>query len=448
LTSVASVTFNVAQFGSERYNAKMFRALILIAVLWLVQVACAGEFFVSTNGSDVATGLSRSNAWATIQHAVDNITTGDIVTVTEGAYAGFRAHVTATADAPIIVRADVGASVVLNTEGAQNVHHCIVDIATKTGSTIAYWTIEGFEVANSSVHGIGIYGLEQVPIHHITVRSNVVHDSAYTGIFTGFTDDLLIENNRCYLNGEHGIYCSNSGDRPVVRANRCSTNTSSGIQFNGDLSIGGDGTISDVVVDSNVLYGNGSTGGAAINLDGVDGGDVINNLIVNQHATGIALFQGNGAIATRNVRVIHNTVLTAGGGRWAIDIADASGVSNTVLNNILYTDHTWRGSISAAFSAIQGLVCDYNIVMDRFSIDGGSTRITFDEWQALGYDRHSFIASPVGIFADAGADDYHLTESSPGVDDGQAAPPVSDDIESTPRVYGCSPDIGAYEWIP
>ncbi|MDP6526170.1 MAG: right-handed parallel beta-helix repeat-containing protein [Kiritimatiellia bacterium] len=440
------MTFLLVKLDGSRYHGRMSKGVVFVATLCLAQVVCATEFFVSTNGSDAATGLSKSNAWATIQHAVDNITTGDTVIVTQGTYAGFRVHVTATEADPIVVRADHGASVLLNTIGTQNVHNCIIDIATKTGSTVAYWTIEGFEVVNSPRHGIGIFGLSYAPIHHITIRSNVVHDSTYTGIFTGFSDDMLIEKNRSYLNGEHGIYCSNSGDRPVVRYNRCSTNISSGIQFNGDLSNGGDGIISDGLIDSNVLDANG--GGAGINLDGADGADVVNNLIFNEHATGIALFQINGAIATRNVRVLHNTILTADDGRWAIDIADATAVSNTVMNNILYTDHNWRGAISLADPAIPGFVSDYNIVMDRFSTDGGATRITFDEWQDFGYDRHSFIASPVGIFADAAGDDYHLTEFSPGTDDGQVGLAVTDDIEGTSRAYGCGPDVGAYEWSP
>ena len=34
-------------------------------------------------------------------------------------------------------------------------------------------------------------------------------------------------------------------------------------------------------------------------------------------------------------------------------------VSNTVLNNIAYTDHSWRGSILVARTNLPGFVCDY-----------------------------------------------------------------------------------------
>jgi len=51
---------------------------------------------------------------------------------------------------------------------------------------------------------------------HVTVRNGVFGNNATWGIFTDFSDDLLLENNECYASGtQHGIYVSNSGDRPV-----------------------------------------------------------------------------------------------------------------------------------------------------------------------------------------------------------------------------------------
>jgi hypothetical protein len=86
---------------------------------------------------------------------------------------------------------------------------------------------------------------------------------------------------------EHGIYVSNSGDRPVVRGNRLHDNAGAGVQLNADLSAGGDGIITDALIENNVIYGNGSAGGAAINLDGVQDSVVRNNLLYDNHATGI-----------------------------------------------------------------------------------------------------------------------------------------------------------------
>ncbi|MEZ6114513.1 MAG: right-handed parallel beta-helix repeat-containing protein [Pirellulaceae bacterium] len=63
---------------------------------------------------------------------------------------------------------------------------------------------------------------------------------------------------------------STSATRPtgaIVRNNVVWGNRDSGIQFNADGSLPGDGVHSDNVIEGNIIYGNGNTGGgAAINL--------------------------------------------------------------------------------------------------------------------------------------------------------------------------------------
>src|SRR4029453_17768498 len=86
------------------------------------------------------------------------------------------------------------------------------------------------------------------------------------GVLTGFSDDLLIEDNEMSRSvAEHGIYVSNSGDRPGIRRNHVWGNSGNGIHMNGDLSQGGDGVISGAVVEGNLIHGNGRTGGSGIN---------------------------------------------------------------------------------------------------------------------------------------------------------------------------------------
>ena len=55
----------------------------------------------------------------------------------------------------------------------------------------------------------------------------------------GVTARILIENNECSRSVEqHGIYFSNSADRPVIRGNRVWGNASAGIHMNGDVDTG------------------------------------------------------------------------------------------------------------------------------------------------------------------------------------------------------------------
>ena len=100
-------------------------------------------------------------------------------------------------------------------------------------------TIEGFRSDNRSVAGF-----RSAESDHITFRVNVARDNGRWGIFTGCVDDVVIEGN--LTSGsceEHGIYVSNSGDRPRIAGNVVFDNNANGIHMNGDASIECTGTV-------------------------------------------------------------------------------------------------------------------------------------------------------------------------------------------------------------
>jgi hypothetical protein len=218
--------------------------------------------------------------------------------------------------------------------------------------------------------------------------------------------------------------------------------------MNGDASMGGDGIISNALVEGNVIYENGLGGGSGINMDGVTGSVVRNNLLYDNHASGISLYQIDGGSGSSNNRVLNNTILMASDGRWAINIPNNSSQGNQLYKNITYNFHPWRGSISIAPGALEGFASDYNIVMDRFSADDGNTSITLSEWQALGYDTHSIISDPTQLFVHPDSGNYHLLPGTPAVDAGISLADVLDDLEGNPRPSGMDYDVGAYEYIP
>jgi parallel beta-helix repeat protein len=410
------------------------------------------EYYVATTGNNSNSGLSRTNAWATLQYAVDNVVTGDTVVVLAGTYSGFWVMWSASVTAPITVKADEGSTVVLNSLGTPNQRNCIVEFAHVLGDPISGWIVQGFEIAGSPRHGVGIFALEESPHHNITIRNNVVRDSTRTGIFTGFSDDLVIDGNECYGNGEHGIYCSNSGDRPRISRNRCYLNAASGIQLNADAGAGGDGIMSGALIDSNVVYSNSTDAGigAGINLDGVTDSTVANNLIYdNNDAQGIALFKGDGGVGSRGNLVIHNTIIhgdTAGPGNWALNISDDGCVSNRVLNNVILTDSPYNGSINVVDPQMLGFTSDHNVVVDRFSTNEGDTVMSLEQWQGFGLDTHSFIATPLSLFRSHAEKDFRLVEYAPAIDKGDSIAGPTLDAGGGSRLYGCAPDIGAYEW--
>src|SRR5690606_32820188 len=252
-----------------------------------------------------------------------------------------------------------------------------------------YIEIRGLRVVDQPRNGIRLVFADFCIVRHTYCDNNFER-----GIFTGFTDDILIEYNEC-LNSidEHGIYVSNSSDRSVIRYNTCHHNNRGGIQINADASQGGDGVSTDPEIYGNVLYENGVAGGAAINLDGVQGALIYNNVIFDNHATGIALFQQDGGGPSTDASILHNTIVQASDARWCILIVNGA-TGAQVYNNILINQHPWRGSIAVDPDAIPGFNSDYNIVVNSLSNQGDGVSLSLAQWQALGYDAHSLLAAP------------------------------------------------------
>jgi len=302
--------------------------------------------------------------------------------------------------------------------------------------------IEGFTVT-----GVPRAGIRSVVNHHVIIRGNTGDLNGRWGILTGFSDDILIENNvMSRSQAEHGIYVSNSGDRPVIRRNVVFGNRANGIHMNGDVSQGGDGIISGALVEANTIYDNGLGGGSGINCDGVQSSVFRNNLLYGNHASGISLYQIDAAQPARDNQVLNNTIVMATDARWAINIQNAS-TGNVLRNNILFNQQSFRGSVAISADSLSGFVSDTSAVMDRFSVDGGDTRIGLAAWRAAtGQDQSSLIATPAALFVSFAGNDYHLSATSPARDAGVTLAAVLDDLEGAPRPQGPASDIGAYEF--
>src|SRR5438309_3637692 len=218
------------------------------ASLSLCDVARANTFYVATSGNNANPG-SQGQPWLTLQHAVDSINPGDTILVESGTYAGCRIGHSGQQGALCTLKANSGASVLVNSPGPVNRHSSNIEVEL-FGDTVRYWVIDGIESANSPRYGVDVRITD-----FITVQNCYVHGSALTGIFLAFSDHPLIQNNESAFNGEHGIYDSNSGDYPTIRGNRSHHNHSAGIHMNGDRTqTPGDGIISFAVVERNTIY--------------------------------------------------------------------------------------------------------------------------------------------------------------------------------------------------
>lgn len=409
-------------------------ALFAGAVLLAARPAAAATYYVSPTGSDENRG-SEAAPFREIRRAVQSTSAGDTILVADGTYLGFDVDgKEGAALAPITIKAVGTGAVVLPTSDREDNRDTIFI------SSSAYVVVDGLRSYNANRAAARV---DQSS--HVTIRNCVFGTNARWGIFTDFSDDLLIEHNECFGSlSEHGIYISSSGDRPVVRGNSCHDNFGAGIQLNANVNNGGDGIITGALIENNVCFGNGAAGGGVLNLDGVQDSVVRNNLLFNNNqATGIVNYQDDGAAGPRGMVIIHNTVDQPATGRWCLSIADSTG-PNLVSNNILYTRHAFRGSLEyGSAEDVQNTDSDYNVI-SRVTPDFDDTVLTLQEWQALGGEQHSIDAAATALWVNADGADYHLSRTSPAVDRGVPVD-ASTDLEGHFRPQGLAADLGCLE---
>jgi parallel beta-helix repeat protein len=410
----------------------------LIHILWLNCLSLfimANTFYVSNNGKNTNSGNAGS-PWGTIQFAAEHVNQGDTVLVLAGEYDGFYMTASGTKSNPIVFQASEGTRIIkknpttydgINLEGAN------------------YVIIDGFEISNPE-KTITRAGIRSVTNEGVIIRNNTISGMGRWGIFTGFSENILIENNSCSNSqDEHGIYFSNSGDNPVIKNNSCFNNNSCGIHMNGDISMGGDGIISNALIEGNIIYNNGTAGGSGINCDGVQNSVIRNNLLYNNHASGISLYKIDGAEGAKNNLVINNTIVVAPDGRWALNINSGSS-GNTIFNNILFNNHSYRGAITIDEESRGNFTSNYNIVSDGFTLDDGDSKLTLAQWQAsTGQDNNSFLSTPNDIFENIQGDNYRPKPGCIAIDKGTSDHAPTYDIDKNSRPSGNGIDIGAYE---
>jgi len=402
-------------------------------------------YYVAPGGDDDGPG-SADEPWETLQHAADSVGPGDQVIVRDGEYTGFQLETTGEAANRIHFRAE-DASAVINADGP-----------TGDGirlQNVSYVTIEGFTIRNVSGRGIAHRGATpEEPVHGLIIRDNFVTTTGSEGMYLSEVADSLVENNTIVgagTGGEslsgHGIYLANAGsDGTTLRGNDISGSLTAGVHFNGDLSIGGDGIISGLLIENNILHDNGQNG---LNMDGVQDSVVHNNVIYGNTSNGIRAYAIDAAEGPRGLRIVNNTIHVPEDGYWAIRISEDLG-DNVVFNNILMNDYAYGGSIALDNTA--GFASANNAGVNRFTPDRSESILTLAEWQALGYDSGSFLAQPGDLFVDVAGADYRLKPGAAAINTGlpqfaaYAAP--TQDITGRTRPAGAAVDIGAYEFAP
>lgn len=417
--------------------------LSLTVALFAAGRAAATEWYVDGLGNDTTNSGLSGSPFREIRKALESALPGDTIHAGDGQYKGFDLFdFTGTEADPLIIVAETdNAEIMPTTDRSDNRDTVHID-------NCSYVTLDGFKSFNANRAAVRVQGST-----FVTIRNGTYGDNTTWGIFTGHCDDLVIEYNECYGSGEeHGIYVSNSGDRPTVRGNILHDNFANGLHMNGDINTPpGDGIISNALVEDNVIYSNGAGGGSGINCDGVQDSVIRNNVLYDAKAAGISLYRIDGGGPSTGNLVVNNTVEVSSTGRWALQLHDGA-ANTTVFNNILVTLHASRGSIHMLGTGnLTGLMSDRNVLTTNANVatvDDDSTFDTFAEWQARGFDANSVTATSASLFV--GGTDYHLKAGAAAIDLGSAtfnsksAPTL--DREGNGRPAGSAYDAGAFEF--
>ncbi len=383
--------------------------------------------------------------YTAIQRAVNAAKAGDTVWVFDGTYAGIQITESGTSAAPIVVKA-LGSQAVITRGGPTGDGVRFEDVSNVT--------VEGFTIQNPPQRCVAARGATAgAPMRNLTVRGITCSGAGLEGFYLSQVSNSLFENNLISRSGRagqsraHGLYLANAGSKgTTIRGNRIFNNTnpeSNGIHANGDLSVGGGGIISRLVVEGNVIYGNGQSG---VNLDGVQDSLFRNNLVFANARHAFRAYQIDGGQGPRGLVLVNNTFLTLPSGGWAIKLTESRG-GHVAFNNILLSDSPSGGSV--CLDNATGLQSSHNIVGARFSRDNEASIMTLSQWQAQGHDASSLSSSPAELFVSAETLDFRLRPGAAAIDRGApslsaiAAPGV--DIQGQARPQGAGYDMGAYE---
>ena len=190
----------------------------------------------------------------------------------------------------------------------------------------------------------------------------------------------------------------------------------SGISLGVDPVAGNVGVASGALIEKNIVHDNGTKGGSGIILAGMQGSRLQDNLIYGNGWCGISLASSRGGTPSSNNVVVNNTVSQPYNSLWDLQIGGASS-GDSVYNNILINSGPSKGSISISADSLAGFASNYNVVANSFTSNGGKTIVGLSQWQAsTGQDLNSFIASPVVLFANPAAMDFHLPRNSPAIE--------------------------------
>lgn len=464
-------------------------------------------YYVSTSGNNSNSGTSLSQAWRTIQHAMDEATANSIVLIEGGFYnEKVAVNVSGTAGNWITFKNLNDNQVTLSGNGITS-QVSMIEIYSRE-----YIAIEGLQIIDNQqtdAQGVLIEGAS----HHIRIENNVISEINFSA-----NPNAPVNEN---TNSQPIIVYGDDGSNPITdlsiignTIHNCRTGFSEALAVNGNVNgfevrnnlvydntnigidiIGFEGTASsndqarNGVIKGNIVHNCVSpyATAAGIYVDGARDLLIENNTVFNCQ-WGIEVGCENVGKATSDIVVRNNLVYNnedAGLVIGGFDYPSGSGkVTNTHFrNNTFYNNDTNTGGVGGVTGELNvsytedcsivnnifygtnssdlimyvddvssiNLLLDYNL----YQFDGpveydfeGTVYSSFSDYQAgSGQDDNSLFDDPE--FVDKSMSDFHILATSAAVDAGDpnySPGPDEVDMDSEARIVGNRIDIGSDEY--
>jgi parallel beta-helix repeat protein len=418
-------------------NKIVFLTAVVFAVLLLPKLTQAATYYVDNskthggNCSDSNSGTSWSSPFCTIQKAANIVSAGDTVLVATGTYVGtLIRNKNGTSGAHITFQAYSGDTVTIDPY-KDNYSNCLNGFRFEGSS---YIDVKGFLITdtnpyrlsqNYSEYSIGV-SKDGVKItsssSHIKIQNNEIKYSGQMGILISANNNYCeILNNNVHNVGwckrGYGIY--NEADYTTIRGNTFAYNYGYGIHNYSDT-----GTPNNTLIEKNLMHHNGHTDYGK----GYCG--FPSSCTTNCVATCVGTTRGAGIVSSSGYsNTIQNNVLFSNVSHGIMMSSDSSSM---VYNNTFYGNDGYGISIPADRNDIIQNNIVYGNSSGQLSIGSGNTQ------------DHNLTSDPK--FKNASAADFNLLAGSPAINAGLTIAGVTDDFDGVSRPQGGSFDIGAYEY--
>ncbi|MBW3574273.1 MAG: right-handed parallel beta-helix repeat-containing protein [Actinobacteria bacterium] len=225
------------------------------------------------------------------------------------------------------------------------------------------------DVINSRIHD-NHFGIYTYGAYGMRFVNNDIHNNVAYGLDPhDDSDNLLIEGNRTFDNGNHGIICSQRCDNLIIRNNVSERNTGHGIMIHRGVT--------NSLLEGNTANGNSDTGIVAF--------ESFNNRIVNNTMNG-------------NLR----------GLRLSVGAANNLFQGNTIAGNRAYGIYLYKGSdVPVSGNGHPKL----NRFVGNQVRDNGSNAVFAEEADDNVFDGNTFLGNRAGLLFERSANNYVINST-------------------------------------